>query len=55
VVCVGARITGPTVAVESLLAFLAAEEEHGRHDVRIEKLAGLDREHVDHSPAEGTP
>ncbi len=55
VVCVGARITGATVATESLAAFLAAQEEHGRHDNRIAKLTALDRELVHHSPAEGTP
>ncbi len=55
VVCIGARITGTTVAVEALTAFLAAPEEHGRHDIRIEKLAGLDRELVHDSSAGGTP
>jgi ribose 5-phosphate isomerase B len=55
VVCLGARITGATVAVEALAAFLAAPEEHGRHDIRIEKLAGLDRDPVHHTPVEGTP
>jgi len=55
VVCVGARTTGSTVAVEALAAFLAAPQESGRHDGRIEKLAGLDRELVHHVPVEGTP
>jgi ribose 5-phosphate isomerase B len=55
VVCVGARTTGSTVAVEALAAFLAAPEEPGRHDVRIQKLAGLDRELAHHAPVEGTP
>ena len=55
VVCIGARTTGSTVAVEALAAFLAAPEEAGRHDGRIEKLAGLDRELVRHVPVEGTP
>jgi ribose 5-phosphate isomerase RpiB len=54
VVCVGARTTGTTVVVDSLAAFLAAPEEHGRHDIRIEELASLDRELV-HTPLEGTP
>ena len=54
VVCVGARTTGTTVVVDALAAFLAAPEEHGRHDIRMEKLAGLDRELV-HTPVEGTP
>jgi ribose 5-phosphate isomerase B len=55
VVCLGARITGATVAVEALAAFLDAPEEHGRHDARLQKLAGLDRVPVSTSPLEGTP
>ena len=54
VLCLGARTTGGTVAVEALAAFLAAPEEHGRHDNRIEKLASLDRELVHHVAVEGT-
>jgi ribose 5-phosphate isomerase B len=42
VVCFGARITGATVAVDALTAFLAATEEHGRHDRRVDELAQLD-------------
>ncbi len=56
-VCVGARITGATVATDALAAFLAAPEEHGRRDARIDKLAGLEsfeRELVG-PPGEGTP
>ena len=55
VVCVGARTTGATVAVDALAAFLGASEEHGRHDRRLEKLAGLERELVHPIPVEGTP
>jgi len=55
VVCLGARTTGAVVAVEALAAFLGAPEEGGRHDRRIEKLAGLDRELVHHTHVEGTP
>ncbi|MGO9855650.1 MAG: ribose 5-phosphate isomerase B [Acidimicrobiales bacterium] len=55
VVCVGARTTGVTVAVDALAAFLGASEEHGRHDRRLEKLAGLERELVHPIPVEGTP
>jgi len=60
VVCLGARTTGATVAVEALAAFLAAPEEGGRHDIRIDKLAGFDRELVHltlahHTAVEGTP
>jgi ribose 5-phosphate isomerase B len=42
VVCLGARTTGTSTALNSLNAFLAATPEHGRHDERIEKLAALD-------------
>jgi len=45
VVCLGSRTTGPAVAVDALLAFLAAEEQP-RHQGRIDKLAELDRELV---------
>jgi hypothetical protein len=38
-----------------LTAFLGASEEGGRHDRRLEKLAGLDRELVHPIPREGTP
>lgn len=54
VVCLGARITGPVVAVDALLAFLEAPEEHGRHDRRIAKLARLDQEPVRQIAHEGT-
>jgi ribose 5-phosphate isomerase B len=50
VICLGARTTGAVVAVDALAAFLGASEEHGRHDLRLEKLAGLDRELVHHIP-----
>jgi ribose 5-phosphate isomerase B len=46
VVCLGSRVVGTAVAVDSLVAFLATAEEHGRHDARIAKLADLDRELV---------
>jgi len=55
VVCLGSRITGAVVAVDALEAFLVAPEEHGRHDVRIRKLAGLDRELVGQALPEGPP
>jgi ribose 5-phosphate isomerase RpiB len=55
VLCVGARTTGATVAVDALAAFLEASEEHGRHDGRLEKLAGLDRGLAHPLPVEGTP
>jgi ribose 5-phosphate isomerase B len=53
VVCFGARITGAMVVAEALAAFLAAPEEHGRHDIRIEKLAALDTERAGHLSLEG--
>jgi ribose 5-phosphate isomerase B len=53
VVCLGSRVMGSIVATDSLVAFLAALEEGGRHEGRIAKLAGLDRELVHNS--EGTP
>jgi ribose 5-phosphate isomerase B len=49
VVCMGSRVVGPSVAVDALAAFLAAPEEHGRHDRRIDKLAELDGALVHHS------
>ena len=54
VVCLGARTTGTTVAIEAVAAFLAAAPEGGRHDIRVDKLAGLDRELV-HRTAQPTP
>jgi ribose 5-phosphate isomerase B len=53
VVCFGARVTGASVVAEALAAFLAAPEEHGRHDVRIEKLAALDGTLAEHRSFEG--
>ena len=55
VICLGARTTGATVAVDAPAAFLGESEEGGRHDRRLEKLAGLDRELVHPIPREGTP
>jgi RpiB/LacA/LacB family sugar-phosphate isomerase len=43
VLCLGSRVTGHATAVDALLSFLAASEEHGRHDGRIAKLALLDQ------------
>jgi ribose 5-phosphate isomerase B len=55
VACIGAQVTGTTVAVGALAAFLAAPEEHGRHDRRIAKLAALDRKRARLRSLEGTP
>jgi ribose 5-phosphate isomerase B len=46
VVCLGSRVVGTAVAVDSLVAFLTAPEEHGRHDARVAKMADLDQELV---------
>lgn len=42
VLCFGGRVTGPTVAVEALRAWLDAAPGEGRHLGRIEKLTKLD-------------
>jgi ribose 5-phosphate isomerase B len=52
ILCVGSRVTGPAVAIDALVAFLAAPEDGGRHDRRIAKLSALDRGLVHNS--EGT-
>jgi ribose 5-phosphate isomerase B len=43
VLCLGARLTGPTVAVEALEAWLKATPAPGRHVDRIAKLDELDK------------
>ena len=43
VVCIGARLTGPQVAVEALDTFLSSTWQAGRHARRIEKLTALER------------
>ena len=55
VLCFGARVTGATVAVDALAAFLAATTEHGRHAGRIEKLAALDTVRAESMRMQGTP
>ena len=42
VLCFGGRVTGPTVAVEALRAWLDAAPGEGRHVGRIAKLTTLD-------------
>ncbi len=42
VMCLGARFTGPQVALDALDAFLATEFEGGRHSPRVAKLDALD-------------
>jgi ribose 5-phosphate isomerase B len=38
VLCMGARVTGPGLAVDILNAFLAARFEGGRHERRVNKI-----------------
>lgn len=42
VICFGARLTGPVVAVDALHEFLATAFAGGRHLARIEKIAALE-------------
>src|SRR5580692_2840601 len=46
VLCLGARLTGPAVAVEALGAWLNATPAQGRHESRIAKIDELDRQLV---------
>jgi len=43
VLCLGSRLTGPTVAIEALGAWLNATPGQGRHASRIAKLDELDQ------------
>jgi ribose 5-phosphate isomerase B len=47
VLCLGARLTGATVAVEALEAWLNATPGQGRHVTRVTKLDELDEHLVD--------
>jgi ribose 5-phosphate isomerase B len=47
VLCLGARLTGPVVAVDALGAWLHATPGEGRHVTRIAKLNELDERLVD--------
>jgi ribose 5-phosphate isomerase B len=42
VLCLGARVTGASLALEIVKAFLAAEFEGGRHAKRVEKITELE-------------
>jgi ribose 5-phosphate isomerase B len=59
VLCLGARVTGATVAVDALAAFLGATvvaaPEAERHLRRIEKLTALDAEKARAFQGQGTP
>lgn len=45
VACFGERFTTPEMALDALPAFLGTAFDGGRHEGRVEKLAGLDRTH----------
>ncbi|MEM8923030.1 MAG: ribose 5-phosphate isomerase B [Actinomycetota bacterium] len=42
VLCLGQRLTGVAVALDAVDAFLAARFEGGRHQRRVDKIAGLE-------------
>jgi len=42
VVCIGARLTGPQVAIEALDTFLSSSWRAGRHARRIDKITALE-------------
>lgn len=42
VLCVGARIVGPTLALEIVDAFLSSPFEGGRHQKRVDKITKLE-------------
>lgn len=44
VLCLGERVIGPGLAAETVLAFLAAPFEGGRHERRVRKIEALERE-----------
>ena len=50
VICLGARVTGPEVAVEALDAFLATAPEGGRHARRVAQIASLEARVADGAP-----
>ena len=41
IICIGERLTGPQVALDTLDAFVAASFEGGRHAARVAKLDAL--------------
>ena len=41
IICIGERLTGPQVALDTLDAFVAAEFQGGRHTARVAKLDAL--------------
>ncbi len=53
VICLGARLIGPSVAAEAVDAFLGAAFVGGRHQRRIDQIAELDHAgaHIEEVPA----
>ncbi|MGI9121222.1 MAG: RpiB/LacA/LacB family sugar-phosphate isomerase, partial [Acidimicrobiales bacterium] len=47
VVCLGARLVGPEVAKDALLAYLDARFQEGRHAGRIAKISALEEKAED--------
>lgn len=44
VICLGARVTGPSLAQDILDAFLAAEfEDGGRHRIRVDMMSDIEK------------
>ena len=43
VLCLGARVIGSCLALDIVDAFLSAEYEGGRHDIRLEMMANIER------------
>ena len=44
VLCIGARVTGPFLALDIVDAFLGAEYEGGRHAIRVGMMADIENE-----------
>ena len=42
VLCLGARVTGPGLAIEIMKVFLAGSFEGGRHQARIDKVTAIE-------------
>lgn len=43
VLCLGARVVGPGLALETVRAFLSAQFEGGRHQRRVERVMAMER------------
>lgn len=43
VICLGARVVGPGLALDIVRAFLSSQFEGGRHQRRVEKLKAMER------------